>query len=334
MSKKKVKRGRNDVAWSLVDDYDDELPTLEIDPDGALRSWAEAHDALVDALMGVVAEAETRLEDAQDWEQEAKEGLAMVEDMDEQGFLAAYGPEPHQTDQRSTVAQPDAQATAKDASACEATDLIRELMAMGSGTVTPAYYNIYIWRGIEPELRGPYGDPEKQSEAALRTWDDGTANREDDGIFKLMIGPDGKPQVLPYAYTELDARLDAEAVAAPAKEEGIPMSRKELEAKLTTATAEDERLAIRTLQFLHDQGVRLPEIYEEKGIGYLLHNAPEEIVNYLGEMLDEEVHEAICEAEATFKDILVSVLESMIGDEATKQGVRQYDGQTAEGRMP
>ena len=135
MSKKKVKRGRNGVAWSLVDDYDDDLPTLEIDQEGDLKSWDEARDALIDALMGVVAEAESRLEDAQDWEQEAKEGLAMVEGLDEQGFLAAYGPEPHPADSRSDAAQADTLATARDASASEAGDLIQELMALDSETV-------------------------------------------------------------------------------------------------------------------------------------------------------------------------------------------------------
>jgi hypothetical protein len=137
MSKKKVKRGRNGVAWSLVDDYDDDLPTLEIDQEGDLKSWDEARDALIDALMGVVAEAESRLEDAQDWEQEAKEGLAMVEGLDEQGFLAAYGPEPQRADQSSAVARSkaDAKGTAKEASGYEADELIRELIALDSGTV-------------------------------------------------------------------------------------------------------------------------------------------------------------------------------------------------------
>jgi hypothetical protein len=74
------------------------------------------------------------------------------------------------------------------------------------------YYNIYIWRGIEPELRGPYGSPEEQLDAAVRTWDDDMASREDDGIIKLMIGPDGKPEVLPYAHVELDAVLDDKTV--------------------------------------------------------------------------------------------------------------------------
>jgi hypothetical protein len=137
MSKKKMKHGRNGVAWSLVDDYDDDLPTLKIDQDGDLKSWDEARDALIDALMGVVSDAESRLEDAQDWEQEAKEGLATVEGMDEQAFLAAYGPEPHQADQSSAVARSraDTNGTAKDASPLEAEDLIREVMALDSGTL-------------------------------------------------------------------------------------------------------------------------------------------------------------------------------------------------------
>ena len=88
------------MAWSLVDGSDDELPTLEIDPDGDLTSWEEAMDALIDALMGVVSEAESRREDAQDWEQEASEELARIEGMDEKAFMAAYGPEPNTADQR------------------------------------------------------------------------------------------------------------------------------------------------------------------------------------------------------------------------------------------
>ena len=76
------------------------------------------------------------------------------------------------------------------------------------------YYNIYVWRGIEPELRGPYGSPEEQVDAALRIWDEDNASREDDGIFKLTIGADGKPEVLPYAHGELEAHLDAQTVQA------------------------------------------------------------------------------------------------------------------------
>jgi hypothetical protein len=59
------------------------------------------------------------------------------------------------------------------------------------------YYNIYIWRGVEPQLRGPYGGPEERLAAALRTWDDDTANREDDGIFKLTSDSNGEPEVYP-----------------------------------------------------------------------------------------------------------------------------------------
>jgi hypothetical protein len=90
---------KSNLAWSLVDDYDDELPRVEIDSDGDLTSWEEARDVLIDALMGVVADAESRLEDAQDWEQEASEALASIEGMDQKAFLAAYGPELHAEDQ-------------------------------------------------------------------------------------------------------------------------------------------------------------------------------------------------------------------------------------------
>ena len=75
------------------------------------------------------------------------------------------------------------------------------------------YYNIYIWRGVWPELRGPYGSPEEQLAAAVRTWDDEMANRKDDGIFRLMIGPNEELEVALYTHPELDARLDGETVA-------------------------------------------------------------------------------------------------------------------------
>ena len=76
------------------------------------------------------------------------------------------------------------------------------------------YYNICIWHGIEPQLRGPYSSPEEQLAAAQRTWDDDMASREDDSIVRLMIGADGEPEVAPYARGERDARLDDKAVRA------------------------------------------------------------------------------------------------------------------------
>ena len=39
--------------------------------------------------------------------------------------------------------------------------------------------------------------------------------------------------------------------------------------------------------------------------------------------LDEEVFNAVCEAEGTFMDIMVSKLEAMIGKEDTVQGEEQ-----------
>lgn len=84
---------KSGAVWSLVDDYDEyELPTLKIDPNGDLTSWKEAREALIDALMDVVAYAESRLEEVQDWEQDAHEELARIESMNEKGFMAAYGP--------------------------------------------------------------------------------------------------------------------------------------------------------------------------------------------------------------------------------------------------
>ena len=85
--------------------------------------------------MGVAEDAEARLEDSQDWEQQAKEGLARIAGMDENVFPAEYGPDPHQPDQRSTVAQPEADTT--NGLATEADDLVRELMALDSETVPP-----------------------------------------------------------------------------------------------------------------------------------------------------------------------------------------------------
>jgi hypothetical protein len=73
-----VGRCQEGVAWSLIDGYDSDMPTLEIDPNGNLTSWAEAKDALVDALSVVVDDAECRREEAQDWKQEAMEELAIV----------------------------------------------------------------------------------------------------------------------------------------------------------------------------------------------------------------------------------------------------------------
>lgn len=128
--------GRDGVAWSLIDDYDDELPTLEIDPDGDLTSWGEARDALIDALMGVVSDAESRLEEAQDWEQEANEELSRVEGMDQKAFLATYGPEEEVISAKSE-ADTGRITTAESLPGDD--DLIKELMDMGSDTLASGY---------------------------------------------------------------------------------------------------------------------------------------------------------------------------------------------------
>lgn len=73
------------------------------------------------------------------------------------------------------------------------------------------YYNIYIWRGVEPQLRGPYKGPEERLEAAVQIMKGEDARFADDSIFKLTIDGDGVPEVYPYAHEELDARLDADA---------------------------------------------------------------------------------------------------------------------------
>ena len=354
------------------------------------------------------------------------------------------------------------------------------------------YYNIYVWRSVEPQLHGPYKSPEERLEAAVQIMKTEDARLSDDTIFRLTIGPDGEPDVSPYAYVEIDARLqtvttdeslasgndlvkeltemgsvtlpsgytartdalaeiidhlefmgpdawktvqelhqrlmgdglvgaeydderDAFAPKTPqpgdgvhsdllaveelrAAQEGVTLRSvremltlldefdgwgmvatdeqlqvegirrmyghllsddyddeeddeeeegddeeeqdddeeeedddeeqeqeqdTDVSAECTDCGVESSGLAIKTLQFLHDKGVRLPEIYQENGIGYLLKNAPEEIVDFLGDSMGEDVFNAICEAEGTFKEIMVSALEGMIGDEGTEQGEMQ-----------
>jgi len=72
------------------------------------------------------------------------------------------------------------------------------------------YYNIYVWRGVEPQLHGPYKNPEERLEAALQIMKAEDARLREDVIFTLTIDAEGEPEVFPYAFAELDARLDAE----------------------------------------------------------------------------------------------------------------------------
>ncbi|MGA2620946.1 MAG: hypothetical protein ABSF26_25260 [Thermoguttaceae bacterium] len=65
------------------------------------------------------------------------------------------------------------------------------------------YYNIYIWGGVEAELRGPYQTEDERVAAALGLWR-GDASPDDDSIFRLDVDENGEPSVFEYGAFELE----------------------------------------------------------------------------------------------------------------------------------
>ena len=67
------------------------------------------------------------------------------------------------------------------------------------------HYLLYLWGGVEPELRGPYATDEERLDAARALADDG--GDDDHGIFRLDVS--GPVEVTSFSGGEIDASARA-----------------------------------------------------------------------------------------------------------------------------
>lgn len=63
------------------------------------------------------------------------------------------------------------------------------------------YYLLIIYGDVEPALRGPYKFAEGRDRAAKRHR---AINGEEDGLYKMNVHRDGRPEAIPYTGGFLD----------------------------------------------------------------------------------------------------------------------------------